>query len=116
MSVKSIPPADTLQSAFLSILPRIELHAHISFRYVRCPHHKQDLVEETRPLAWSWFFRLIERGNNPLTIQRPRGDPTLNQVFLPIAILFISRSEALLSMARNPTSVQRANADQLFSA
>src|SRR5206468_9640118 len=35
----------------------------------------------------------------------PRGEPTVNQFFLPIAILLISRSAALLSMARKPASV-----------
>ena len=35
----------------------------------------------------------------------PRGEPMLNQFFLPMAIRFISRSETLLSMARNPASV-----------
>src|SRR5262245_25484072 len=34
-----------------------------------------------------------------------RGDPTVNQFFLPIAILFISRSAGLLSIARKPASV-----------
>jgi hypothetical protein len=35
----------------------------------------------------------------------PRGEPTVNQFFLSIAILFISRSDTLLSMVRNPASV-----------
>jgi hypothetical protein len=35
----------------------------------------------------------------------PRGDPTVNQFLRPMAILFISRSATLLSIARNPASV-----------
>src|SRR5262245_57239239 len=34
----------------------------------------------------------------------PRGEPTVNQFLRPMAIRFISRSAALLSMARKPVS------------
>ena len=38
-------------------------------------------------------------------VRPPCGEPTNNQFFRPIAIRFISRSAALLSIARNPASV-----------
>ena len=57
----------SLHAAFLSILPRIELHARLYFRGLRCPHRQDDAVQETLALAWRWFVRLVERGKDPLT-------------------------------------------------
>jgi hypothetical protein len=53
-----------LQVRFLSILPRIELHGRISFRFVRCPHQRADAVAEVVALAWKWHLRLAERGKD----------------------------------------------------
>jgi hypothetical protein len=55
----------SLHAAFLSILPRIELHGQIYFRHLRCPHKKADAIQEMRALAWKWFLRLHERGKDP---------------------------------------------------
>src|SRR5215467_13354006 len=57
-------PSD-LHAKFLTILPRIELHARIYFRHVRCRHHKDDCIAEMIALAWKWFVRLHERGKDP---------------------------------------------------
>jgi hypothetical protein len=56
-----------LHAAFLSILPRIELHAHIYFRGIRCPQRKDDAVQETVAISWRWFVRLVEQGKDPLS-------------------------------------------------
>jgi hypothetical protein len=56
-----------LHAAFLSILPRIELHAHIYFRGIRCPQRKDDAVQETIAISWRWFVRLVEQGKDPLS-------------------------------------------------
>jgi len=53
-----------LHAGFLSILPRIEKHARIYFRDLRCPDLKEDAVVETVALAWSWYRRLIRRGKD----------------------------------------------------
>jgi len=53
-----------LHAGFLSILPRIEQHARIYFRYLRCPDLKEDAVVETIALAWSWYRRLVRRGKD----------------------------------------------------
>jgi len=53
-----------LQVRFLSILPRIELHGRISFRYLRCPALRADAVAEVVALAWKWHLRLAERGKD----------------------------------------------------
>jgi hypothetical protein len=41
------PDAAPLHDAFLSILPRIELHGHVSFRSLKCQHLKEEFL---RPL------------------------------------------------------------------
>jgi hypothetical protein len=53
-----------LHARFLSILPRIETHASIVFRHVRCPHRQADCIQETVSLAWKWFVRLASRGKD----------------------------------------------------
>ena len=56
-----------VQAHFVAILPRIELHAKIYFRDVKCPHRKEDFIQETRALAWKYFIRAIQQGKDPLT-------------------------------------------------
>jgi hypothetical protein len=53
-----------LHNRFLSILPRIEKHASLYFRHIKCREKKADRVAETVALAWKWFVRLAERGKN----------------------------------------------------
>jgi len=57
-------PIDQLQARFLSIRPRIETHAKIYFRHVRCSTTKADRIAETLALAWKWFVRLAKRGKD----------------------------------------------------
>jgi hypothetical protein len=61
---RAVAPLDTLHAAFLSILPRIETHAAVVFRHVRCPHRLADCVQETVSLAWKWFVRLAAKGKD----------------------------------------------------
>jgi hypothetical protein len=56
---------EALQALFLSILPRIELHARIYFRHVRCQHRREDYVAEAVALAWAWCLRLVHGGKDP---------------------------------------------------
>ena len=53
-----------LHAVFLSLLPRIALHARVSFRHVRCPHRRADAVAEAVALAWLWCVRLAQRGKD----------------------------------------------------
>jgi hypothetical protein len=67
MAIPSDPLSLThLHAAFLTILPRIERHALIYFRHLRCPQRLDDAIQETLSLAWLWFIRLIEKGKDPL--------------------------------------------------
>jgi hypothetical protein len=55
---------NTLQARFLTFLPRIEAHANISFRSIRCDAVRADHVAETVALAWKWFLALEARGKD----------------------------------------------------
>src|SRR5437660_259462 len=59
-----LTPDDPLHAAFLPLLPRIELHARIFFRHLKCPHQKQDMVAETVALSWKWFLRAAAKGKD----------------------------------------------------
>jgi hypothetical protein len=60
----SVPSADDpLGARFLVLLPRIELHARIYFRFLKSDH-KEEAVAETVALAWHWYLRLTERGKD----------------------------------------------------
>jgi hypothetical protein len=62
-----IPPhSAALHAAFLSILPRIELHGQLAFRGVLCPQRRADCVAEMVALCWLGFVRLVQRGKDPL--------------------------------------------------
>jgi hypothetical protein len=64
-STASLPQSlDQLHARFLAIVPRIELHAHISFRDVTCAAQKADCIAETIALCWRWFQRLAEQGKD----------------------------------------------------
>jgi hypothetical protein len=58
------PGPDPPHAGFLALLPRIELHATICFRHVRCPQQKADKVAECVALGWKWFLRLSEQGKD----------------------------------------------------
>ena len=59
------PSADRLHAGFLALLPRIETHAKIHFRHVRCPGKRDDLVAEAVAVAWKWYVRAVEVGKDP---------------------------------------------------
>jgi hypothetical protein len=54
-------PIRLLHARFLQVLPRIQTHAEIHFRHLRCPGRRDDAIAEVVALAWKWFLRLSER-------------------------------------------------------
>ncbi len=58
------PTLEDLRQSFQTILPRIETHATICFRHLKCPHRKEDAIQETVGLAWKWFVRLANKGKD----------------------------------------------------
>jgi hypothetical protein len=55
---------DQLHAEFLEILPRIETHAQIRFRYLRCPGKRADAIAETVAICWKSFLRINELGKD----------------------------------------------------
>jgi hypothetical protein len=55
---------DHLDTPFLAMLPKIQMHARIYFRGVKCPDQKAERIAETIALAWKWYRSLVERGKD----------------------------------------------------
>jgi hypothetical protein len=64
MTTPSVPCLPSLQEGFLAILPRIETHGQVSFRYLKCPHKKADAVQEMVAVSWMWYARATESGKD----------------------------------------------------
>jgi hypothetical protein len=60
----SVPSPETLQATFLILLPRIEAHARVYFRHLRCIHKRDDAIAETVAVAWKWYLRATQRGKD----------------------------------------------------
>jgi hypothetical protein len=54
-----------LQAAFIPLQAKVEQHARIAFRDIRCQDTREDAIAEAVAIAWSWFRRLTQRGKNP---------------------------------------------------
>jgi hypothetical protein len=63
-SLAARPDGHSLQARFLALVPRIEKHARIYFRDVRCAARKADCIAETLAVAWKWFLSLVQRGKD----------------------------------------------------
>jgi len=57
-------PANDLHAQYLDLMPRIEFHARIVFRSVKCSDQRADKVAECLALGWKWLVRLHERGKD----------------------------------------------------
>src|SRR5262245_22496074 len=53
-----------LHRRYLELLPFIETHGRIVFRYLRCPHKRADALQEMRALGWLWHCSLARRGKD----------------------------------------------------
>jgi hypothetical protein len=59
---------DRRQQLFLAIvLPRLQSHAAVCLRDVRCPDERAELQAELFALGWAWFTRLLRHGKKPET-------------------------------------------------
>jgi hypothetical protein len=56
-----LPDLTSLQAHFLAIVPRIELHARVYFRHLRCHDKRADAIAETVAVAWKWYLRIAEQ-------------------------------------------------------
>lgn len=55
---------DALHAHFLAILPRIQTHAQIHFRHLRCSGKREDAIAEVIAVAWKWFVRATQQGKD----------------------------------------------------
>lgn len=62
--VMSAEAQEALHSKFLTILPRIELHARIYFCYVRCPSQRTTASPRSLPSRGKGSCGLTERGQD----------------------------------------------------
>src|SRR5215469_10328327 len=54
-----------LQTVFVAIvLPRVLSHGRVYFRGIKCPHRKEDVIQEMIGLTWKWHLRLAEKGKD----------------------------------------------------
>jgi hypothetical protein len=51
-------------AVFLALLPKLQTHAQIQFRFVTCRDQRADKIAEVVALAWKWYVRLIEQGKD----------------------------------------------------
>ena len=64
MAANCCPPSfPRLQAAFLSVVPRIELHGRVCFR-TKSWLDREEAIAEMVALCWKWFVRLAERGKD----------------------------------------------------
>jgi hypothetical protein len=64
MKEQRSPSLVRLHGRFEAIRPRIERHARISFRGIRCQPTRDDRIQETVAVTWKWFVDLTEKGRD----------------------------------------------------
>jgi hypothetical protein len=55
------------------VLPPVAAHGRVSFRQVRCPHRKEELLAEMVARSWQWFVRLVRCGKDVLEFVSARA-------------------------------------------
>jgi hypothetical protein len=60
-----MPSLAAMQQQFLAILPRIETHAKVHFRFLQCPGKRADAIAEVVAVAWKWYVRATQQGKDP---------------------------------------------------
>jgi len=54
-----------LHASFLAIvLPRVLSHGRVCFGGLKCPHRREDAIQDMIGLAWRWHLRLAEKGKD----------------------------------------------------
>src|SRR5262249_27032019 len=59
------PSLEHLHAEFLAIVPRIEKHGEVYFRFIRCSVSKEECIAEMVAMSWKWFIKLKRKGRNP---------------------------------------------------
>ena len=90
-----------LHASFLAIvLPRVLSHGRVCFGGLKCPHRREDAIQDMIGLAWRWHLRLAEKGKDATTFptalasyaaravrsgSRVAGQERANDVLSPVA-------------------------------
>ena len=90
-------PISELQNRFLKILPRIEKHARVVFRWIKCQDRKEDFICEMIALIWKWILRLTARGKDPMEFIATLADYAGRQVRAGRRLCGQDRSKDVLS-------------------
>lgn len=54
-----------LHASFLAmVLPRVLSHGRVCFGGIKCPHRREDAIQDMIGLAWRWHLRLAEKGRD----------------------------------------------------
>jgi hypothetical protein len=95
---------DDLQQLFPAVvLPRLQTHAAVCPRDVRCPQKRDELRSELFALGWAWFVRLVNQG------KKPERFPTVSSG--PLARVVPERrppAPGLVALVQNPDQKKRA--------
>ncbi len=64
-SSANVPSLTMIQAKYLAILPRIEHHGRVYFRFLRrFPDRLEEALAEMVAISWKWFHGLAERGKD----------------------------------------------------
>ena len=55
------------RAEFEAVMSRIEQHASVQFRHVKCPGRRDEMIAETLALSWKWWVSLWDRGKEWLS-------------------------------------------------
>src|SRR5262245_8927283 len=71
---------DQIQQAFLVILHKVQTHALVCFRNIRCYDRRTDHLTEPVESTWAWFLRLYQRGKDPTAFPMVLADLAVRHV------------------------------------
>jgi hypothetical protein len=94
-----MPTLHTADAAFLAVLPTVLRHARIQFRFVRCAHERDDLLQEVLAYGLKWTRILWGRGKDV------RGFPTALAAY---AVLAVRNGRRLCGMCKARDAMNRA--------
>ncbi len=99
-----MPTLHAADAAFLAVLPTVLRHAQIRFRFVRCAHEREDLLQEVLAYGLKWTRILWERGRDV------RSFPTALAAY---AVLAVQSGRRLCGMCKARDALNRATQARL---
>jgi DNA-directed RNA polymerase specialized sigma24 family protein len=111
-----------LHASFLAIvLPRVLSHGRVCFRSIKCPHRREDVIQDMIGKAWQWHLRLAEKGKDATAFptvlatyaaravksgSRVAGQERANDILSPVAQqrhhFYVGRLPEFETLAKHP--------------